>query len=92
MATIGIEDKNPNRQTGFTRIALYDMSIEDVKKRREERLIFPTIQAAIKFLGDIGANALRARLVPGKYVNDRAGKKYAVRVISDKEFNRLKRA
>lgn len=88
MATIGIEDKNPNQQAGFTRIALYDMSIEDVKKRREGRLIFPTIQAAIKFLGDIGANALRARLVPGKYVNDRAGKKYAIRVISEKDYRK----
>lgn len=83
-----VNDENPNKTAGYTRIALYDMSIEDLQERRQERLVFPTIQSSIKFLGEISANVLRARLVPGKYVNDRIGKKYAIRVISEKDYQK----
>lgn len=92
MATIGIHDTNPNKMTGHTRIALYDMSIEDLGERRAKRILHTTIQGAAKFLGTVTHNSIKTRMKPGTYVTAMNGKKYAVRVISDKEFNRLKRA
>lgn len=64
-----------------TPVALYDMSIEDVKERAAKKQEFPSILAAANFLG-MRQNQLSDRIGLKKYARHReTKKKYAVRKI-----------
>ena len=62
-------------------VALYDMSIEDVKERCEKRLVFEKAVQAANFLGIIPSK-FYDRIGKGKYAYHRDTKqKFAVRKI-----------
>lgn len=62
-------------------VALYDMSIQDVKERFEKRLLFPIAVKAANFLGIIPKN-FYDKIGRGKYMTHRETKiRYAVRKI-----------
>lgn len=66
-------------------VALYDMSIEDVKERFEKRLVFDKAVKAANFLGIIPKN-FYDKIGIGKHVRHRStGKQYAARKISKEQ-------
>jgi len=67
-------------------VALYDMSIKNVKERAEKRLVFEKGVQAANFLGYIPGKFYE-RIGPGKYATHRETKvKYAIRKLSREDF------
>lgn len=80
---------NPNYLTGHCRIAMYDLSIEDIEERKRRRKIYPTIQKATQYILNVTPKSLLTKIKNKERVVGHDGKYYAVRIIGENEYQQL---